>query len=91
MSEYSDLPTPRTTLASSYVRVLIFCRSCRHQAFADLQGLIDAGRGDEPLIHLRFRFRCGECRSARVDFVCTSDPRPRSSPPRSSRTPPEAL
>ena len=31
-----DLPTPRTTL-----RVLVFCNSCRHQADADLQAIID--------------------------------------------------
>ena len=39
-----DLPTPRTTLAARYVRVLLTCWHCRHQADADLQGLIDGGR-----------------------------------------------
>jgi hypothetical protein len=42
------LPTARTTLRTGYVRVLVFCKSCRHQADADLQALIDAGRGDVP-------------------------------------------
>jgi hypothetical protein len=27
-----DLPTPRTALRTGYVRVLVFCNSCRHQA-----------------------------------------------------------
>ena len=31
------LPTARTTLRTGYVRVLVFCNSCRHQADADLQ------------------------------------------------------
>jgi hypothetical protein len=44
-----ELPTPRTTLESRYVRVLVWCKSCRHQRDADLQALIDAGRGDVPL------------------------------------------
>ena len=35
-----DLPTARTTLRASYVRVLAFCRSCRHLADADLQAII---------------------------------------------------
>jgi hypothetical protein len=35
-----------------------------------LQGLIDAGRGDVPLIHLRFR--CSNCRSSLTDFVVTA-------------------
>jgi hypothetical protein len=30
------LPTARTTLRTGYVRVLVFCNSCQHQADADL-------------------------------------------------------
>jgi hypothetical protein len=29
-------PTPRTTPASRYVAVRVWCKSCRHQADADL-------------------------------------------------------
>ena len=38
--DYHGLPTPRTTLAASYVAVLVWCKSCRHQAQVDLQKLI---------------------------------------------------
>jgi hypothetical protein len=31
-----DLPTVRTTLRNGYMRVLVFCNSCRHEAVADL-------------------------------------------------------
>jgi hypothetical protein len=65
-----DPPTARTTLRTGYVRVLVFCKSCRHQADADLQALIDAGRGDVPLS--RLRFRCSQCGTHRTDFVVTS-------------------
>ena len=61
-ADHHELPTPRTTLRSRYVRVLVWCKSCRHRRDADLQALVDAGRGDVPLIHLRFR--CSNCRSA---------------------------
>jgi hypothetical protein len=44
-----DLPTANTTLRTSYVRVLVFCNSCRHQADADLRAIVLAGRGDVPL------------------------------------------
>ena len=64
-----DLPTPRTTL-----RVLVFCNSCRHQADADLQALVDAGRGGVPLTELRFR--CSQCHTDRTDFVVTSRANP---------------
>ena len=67
------LPTPRTTLAARYVRVVLTCWSCRHQRDADLQALVAAGRGDVPLIHLRWR--CSRCRSARIDMICTSHAR----------------
>ena len=64
--EHHDLPTPRTTLAARYVVLLVWCKSCRHQANADLRALIDAGRGDVP------RFRCGNCGGRLTDFVVTS-------------------
>jgi hypothetical protein len=42
-----DLPTPRSTLRAHYVQVLVWCKGgCQHQAVADLQALVDAGKGD---------------------------------------------
>jgi hypothetical protein len=67
----SDAPsTPRTTLRCRYVRVLLTCWSCKHQRDADLVRLIAAGRGDTPLVQLRWR--CANCGSRRIDMVCTS-------------------
>ena len=43
---------------------------CRHRRDADLQGLVDAGRGDVPLV--RLRFRCSNCGSGLTDFVVTA-------------------
>jgi len=64
------LPTPRSTLRTGYVCVLVWCKACRHQADADLQKLIDTGRGGVPLIYLRYW--CGKCRSRLTDWVCAS-------------------
>jgi hypothetical protein len=61
------LPTPRTTLRARYVAVRLTCWSCRHWRHADLQKLIDEGRGDVPLIHLRRR--CANCGNRRIDMV----------------------
>jgi hypothetical protein len=66
------LPTPRSTLRTGYVWLLVWCKSCRHQADADLEALIDAGRGG-PLVQLRWR--CAECGSRRIDMVCASHAR----------------
>jgi hypothetical protein len=65
-----SLPTPRTTLRAEYVRVHLSCRGCQRHRDADLSALIDAGCGDVPLVELRWR--CSECRSARIDMVCMS-------------------
>ena len=67
------LPTPRSTLRCRYVRVLLTCWSCKHRRDADLAGLIAAGRGDTPLVQLRWR--CAACGSRRIDMVCTSHAR----------------
>jgi hypothetical protein len=34
------LPTPASTLTAGYVRVLVWCKACRHQADADLPALV---------------------------------------------------
>ena len=55
------LPTPRTTLRARYVRVLVLCKSCRHQADADLHALVRwprrraADPAAVPLLQLRQR------------------------------------
>jgi hypothetical protein len=69
-----DLPTARTTLRTGYVRVLVFCNSCRHRADADLPAIVESGRGDVPLTELRFR--CSQCGTDRTDFVVTSRDNP---------------
>jgi len=49
--------------------VLVWCKSCRHQAQADMQKLIDTGIGDVPLTRLRFRCsNCGRCRATKRCF-----------------------
>jgi hypothetical protein len=69
------LPTARSTLAARYVRVLVWCKACRHRRDADLEALIAAGRGDTPLLELRFR--CTACRSRLTDFVVTARDTPK--------------
>ena len=67
------LPTPRSTLRFRYARVLVWCKACRRQREADLQTLVDAGRGDVPLI--RLRFRCSNCGSRLTDWVGNGEER----------------
>jgi hypothetical protein len=70
MSDAPDLPTPRTTLQARYVRVMLTCWSCRHQRDAALEALIADGRGDVPLV--RLRWRCNRCGLRRIGMACIS-------------------
>jgi hypothetical protein len=53
-----DLPTPRSISRTAY-RVRVWCKSCRHAKDADLAALIATGRGDVPLVQMKWR--CGNC------------------------------
>jgi hypothetical protein len=61
------LPTARSTERAGYLCVLVWCKACRRQAPADLAAIIAAGKGDVPLIELRFR--CANCGSRLTDSV----------------------
>jgi hypothetical protein len=63
-----DLPTPRS-IAQAGFRVHVWCKSCHHAQDADLEGLVAGGRGDVPLV--RMRWRCGNCGSRLTDSVVT--------------------
>ena len=65
-----DLPTPRSTLRARYVSVHVWCKACRHSADADLDALVASGRGDVPLV--RLRYRCSNCHGDMTDFVVMS-------------------
>ncbi len=70
------LPTARSMLRHRHMRLLVWCKSCRDQKDADLQAIVDSGRGDVPLIELRFR--CTNCGNRLTDAVVTgsADVRP---------------
>jgi hypothetical protein len=59
--------------ALGYACVLVWCKACRHESDADLQALVDAGRGDVPLI--RLRFRCSNCGGRLTDWVGSGEER----------------
>lgn len=50
-----------------YARLALSCRSRLRQSIADLEALCRKGKGDVPLI--RLRWRCSNCGSRRVSAV----------------------
>jgi hypothetical protein len=54
-------------LETRYVPIVLTCRSCRRSRDADLRALVDGGRGDVPLVQLRWR--CQHCGSRLIGMV----------------------
>ena len=63
----SDLPTARSIMRSGF-KVHVWCsKSCHRSKDADLAALVAGGRGDVPLV--KMRWRCGNCGSRLTDSV----------------------
>ena len=65
MNEVSDLPTARDYKGNH--RLVVWCRACRFQRELSFRSLVNDGRGDTPIINLRFR--CTHCASRPTDCV----------------------
>ena len=63
MNEVSDLPTARDYKGNH--RLVVWCRACRFQRELSFRSLVNDGRGDTPIINLRFR--CTNCGSHMAD------------------------
>ena len=63
MNEVSDLPTARDYKGNH--RLVVWCRACRFQRELSFRSLVNDGRGDIPIINLRFR--CTNCGSRMTD------------------------
>jgi hypothetical protein len=80
----TDFPTARTMLPNdSWLCLSVRCHACLHRALADLQAIVDAGRGDVPVKDLKFR--CTGCGSRRTSVVVTSRDAQRVQPWRAAR------
>jgi hypothetical protein len=74
------LPTARTMLPqAAWLCLLVWCQACRRQSPADLQALVAAGRGDVPVIRLRFRCtRCGSRLRLKASTIAAIETRARA-------------
>ena len=78
-TDMTDFPTARSMLPQdSWLCLSVRCHACLHRALADLQAIIDAGRGDQPIKDLKFR--CTSCGSRRTSVVVTSQDAQRVQP-----------
>jgi hypothetical protein len=57
----TELPTARDYLKSN-VRLIGWCKACRHQIEMEFRTIVDQGKGDVPVVKLQFRCQnCGSC------------------------------
>ena len=56
-------------MAPTGFRIHVWCKACRHSVDADPDALIRNGKGDIPLVQLKWQ--CANCRSGLTDFVVT--------------------
>ena len=61
----TDLPTARDYKGNH--RLVVWCKACRFQRELSFKSLVDDGRGDIPIVKLRFR--CTNCGSRLTDAV----------------------
>jgi Zn finger protein HypA/HybF involved in hydrogenase expression len=59
-----DLPTVRSNFPTH--DLIAICPECHHSIRVDQQALLDSGKGDVPLIKLRFR--CTKCGHVPADI-----------------------
>jgi hypothetical protein len=62
----TELPTP-ASYGNSGWRLTVWCKACRYQTGIEFPALVKAGKGNVPLVNLRFR--CTNCRSLLTGFV----------------------
>ena len=62
----TEMSTARDFLSAGRT-VSVYCNRCQHRATADLEALVEAGRGDEPMA--RLPWRCAVCESRRTGLI----------------------
>ena len=70
MNSYSDPPATLGSTAAG-VRIIVWCKACRHQAEPDAAAVAARYGADLSVLDWKDRLRCSECDSRDVDMVLT--------------------
>jgi hypothetical protein len=57
--------------AAAHVRIVVWCRECRHQVEPDVAAMTQRYGAETTVIDWHARLRCSACGSRAVDFVLT--------------------
>jgi hypothetical protein len=61
--------------AAAHIRLVVWCKECRHQAEPDPATMAARYGADTPVLDWHKRLVCGQCGSHNIDFVLTGAPR----------------
>jgi Zn finger protein HypA/HybF involved in hydrogenase expression len=71
MRSYTGPPTTLGNAETAQVRVIVWCRDCRHQVEPDPAEHAARYGAELPVIDWVKRLKCSQCGSRSVDFVLT--------------------
>jgi Zn finger protein HypA/HybF involved in hydrogenase expression len=71
MKPYRGPPATLGSTAAAQVRIVVWCRDCRHQIEPDPAELAARYGADTPIPEWHKRLVCSKCGSRDVDFVLT--------------------
>ena len=68
-NQESTGPATLGSTLAAHLRLIVWCKACRHQAVPDVAQLVERYRADLPLPEWSARLVCSVCGSREVDFV----------------------
>ena len=75
MKPYRGPPMTLGNAAAAHVRLIVWCRNCRHRVEADPAEMAERYGAETTVPDWHKRLVCGSCGSKQVDFVATGDQR----------------
>ena len=68
-SRYSGRPATLGSTLAARLRLIVWCKECRHQVEPDIAEQVERYGADLEVPDWAARLRCSECGSREVDFV----------------------
>jgi hypothetical protein len=71
MNRYTGPPATLGSTARAHVRIIVWCRDCRHQIEPDPAALAERYGAELSVLDWHKRLVCSACGGRRIDFVLT--------------------
>jgi hypothetical protein len=75
VNRYTGPPATLGSTAAAGMRLIVWCRDCRHQVEPDPAATAERHGAETSIPDWHQRLVCGQCGSRQIDFVVTGDKR----------------